>query len=88
MKGSCYAIEAFCAELSPEEISPFVDGMVSQLSQVLSNSQVKEIQEIALSALSSTAMAAEDKFIPHAPALLPLLVNIIQSKDEEYIQLR
>jgi len=88
VKASCYALEAFCGDLSEEEISPFVDGLVQRLAGVLRMTNKTDLQELALAALSSTAMAAGPHFAPHAAGLLPVLVSIMERVDPELIQLR
>ena len=55
--GSCYAIEAFCENLG-EEILPYLQPLMEKLIDLLRNGD-KEIQQLAISAISSTAVAAK-----------------------------
>lgn len=88
VKASCYALEVFCFELTEDMIKPFVDEIVARLSAVLSVGQDKDLTEMALSALSSTASAAGSKFTAHAPVLLPALISYMNRNEPEYILLR
>ncbi|PRP78553.1 hypothetical protein PROFUN_13610 [Planoprotostelium fungivorum] len=88
IKASCYSLEAFCSDLSEEEIAPYVDGLVGRLTGVISSTKNKQLQELALSALSSTAAASGVAFINYAPSLLPPLISFMELSDADHIQLR
>eukprot|EP01117_Protostelium_nocturnum_P017824 TRINITY_DN7326_c0_g1_i1.p1 TRINITY_DN7326_c0_g1~~TRINITY_DN7326_c0_g1_i1.p1 ORF type:complete len:1027 (-),score=371.02 TRINITY_DN7326_c0_g1_i1:121-3201(-) len=87
--GSCYAIEAFCEELEAHQIEPYVDVLVSKLFHVLQTSQNKEIQELALSGINSTAAAATgSQFLKYSPTILPMMMELMKTDRDEYLKLR
>jgi hypothetical protein len=71
---ACYALNALCERLDQDEIGPYTAALVQQLVGVLSASQGQPaVQEMALTALSTTAGAAGKQFAPHVQTVLPVL---------------
>ncbi len=76
---TCYALESFCEHLQGEEILPYAEPLISKLLQLLQEpssgtdpSKQREVQEIAISALSSTAAAAGQ--VIYLSVLLPSIL--------------
>lgn len=61
----CSALDAFCEHLEAREILPYVPQLVEQLLAVLQSSNRPDVQEMALSAVSSIAAAAQGAFQPY-----------------------
>lgn len=57
-------MDAFCEHLEPEEILPYVPQLVDTLMVVLQAGR-PGVQEMALSAVSSIAAAAQGAFQPY-----------------------
>jgi hypothetical protein len=62
------ALDTFCEHLEASEILPYVDQLVEQLMAVLQTGR-PGVQEMALSAVSSIAAAAQGAFQPYTGAL-------------------
>lgn len=60
----CAALDAFCESLDAAEILPYMPQLISELLQVLQMGR-PGVQEMALSAVSSIAAAAEQAFQPY-----------------------
>lgn len=66
---SCAAVDAFCEHLEASEILPYVPQLVEQLMAVLQSGR-PGVQEMALSAVSSIAAAAQGAFQPYTGVLM------------------
>eukprot|EP00878_Enallax_costatus_P019883 GHUV01020993.1.p1 GENE.GHUV01020993.1~~GHUV01020993.1.p1 ORF type:complete len:804 (+),score=291.15 GHUV01020993.1:1449-3860(+) len=84
---ACYALDAFCENLEPSEILPYMPQLVEQLLLVLQNGK-PGVQEMALSAVSSIASAAQQAFQPHTAVMLPVLHHFMQHPGKEYLDCR
>lgn len=62
---ACYILENFCENLQPKTLRPFLGPLMNKLVQLF-RSEKSVTKEMALSAISSTAVAAEKEFIPYA----------------------
>lgn len=62
---SCYVLEMFCESLQPETLRPFLNPLMQRLVTLLQN-PTKLTQEMALTAIAATAVAAELDFLPFA----------------------
>jgi hypothetical protein len=60
---SCYVLEMFCENLQPATLRPFLTPLLTRLAALLQSPQ-KLTQEMALTAIASTAVAAEADFLP------------------------
>ncbi len=62
---ACYVHEMYCENLQPATLRPFLVPLMQRLGSLLQSPQ-RVTQEMALTALSATAVAAEKDFIPFA----------------------
>ena len=61
---SCYVLENFCDGIQPETLRPYLPALLQRLG-VLLQSTNQTTQEMAMSALAATAVAAEIDFLPY-----------------------
>lgn len=61
---SCYVLEYFCESLQPETLRPYLNPLMTRLAKLL-QSEVRTTQEMALTAIAATAVAAEIDFLPY-----------------------
>ena len=73
---SCYVLEYFCEYLQPETLKPYLGPLMGQLA-VLAQSPSRSIQEMALTALSATSIAAEHEFLPYAEGTVGFLNQLL-----------
>uniref|UniRef100_A0A383W429 Importin N-terminal domain-containing protein n=1 Tax=Tetradesmus obliquus TaxID=3088 RepID=A0A383W429_TETOB len=84
---ACYALDAFCESLDAAEILPYMPQLISELLQVLQMGR-PGVQEMALSAVSSIAAAAEQAFQPYTAQMLPVLQHFMQHPGKEHLLCR
>lgn len=84
---SCYVLEEFSEHLSVDNVVPLLPQLAAKLLQ-LTQSPRLSIREMALSALSSTAVAAEEHFAPYAQATMEVLMGPLQAGEERLWTLR
>jgi len=61
---SCYVLEMFLENLSRETLRPFLQPLLTRLMTKLTTVKTRISQEMALTAISSVAVAAEIEFLP------------------------
>lgn len=69
---SCYVLEYFCENLQPDTLRPYLGALMNKLVVLVQSSQ-KGTQEMALSAIAATAVAAEVEFLPYAEGVCTIL---------------
>jgi HEAT-like repeat len=62
---ACFVAEMFVENLQKNTLRPFLHNLLLKLTSLL-NSPKKVTQELALTAISSVAVAAEDEFLPYS----------------------
>lgn len=73
---SCYVLESFCENLQRETLYPYLQQLMDKLALLL-QSPASATQEMALTAISSTAAAAEKDFLPYTPVTCNILSHLI-----------
>lgn len=73
---SCYVLEYFCESLLPETLRPYLNVLMSKLA-ALAVSSHKGTQEMALSAIAATAIAAEHDFLPYTEGVCGYLNQLL-----------
>jgi len=73
---SCYILEHFCEYLQPATLKPYLAPLMNKLGE-LAQSKSRGIQEMALTALSATAIAAEHEFEPYAQGVMGFLTQLL-----------
>jgi hypothetical protein len=73
---SCYVLEYFCEYLQPTTLKPYLAPLMNKLAS-LAQSPSRGIQEMALTALSATAIAAEHEFLPYADGTVEFLSRLL-----------
>jgi hypothetical protein len=73
---SCYVLEYFCEYLQPHTLKPYLAALMNKLAS-LAQSPSRGIQEMALTALSATAIAAEHEFLPYAEPTVGFLNQLL-----------
>lgn len=61
----CYVLEYFCEGLQPATLRPFLNELMTRLAGLL-QAPLRSTQEMALSAIAATSVAAEIEFLPYA----------------------
>ncbi len=84
---SCYALEAFCENVQGDDMIPFLQPLVTRLTEMLQSSG-RKVQEMCLSALASVAMAAADKFTPYFEGVYSLVRVLLTVTGEKELLLR
>ena len=86
---ACYVHEMYCENLQSATLRPFLVPLMQRLGALLQSPQ-RVTQEMALTALSATAVAAEKDFIPFAEVIISFkfaihcLLNISMIKKTLY----
>jgi importin-4 len=73
---TCYVLEMFCENLRPETLRPFLNPLLTRLATLLQSPQ-KHTQEMALTAIAATAVAAEMEFLPYTETICSLLAPLL-----------
>jgi len=84
---SCYALEMFCENLQPETLRPFLVPLMTKLATLI-QSEERTTREMALTAMASTAVAAELEFLPFTPAICSIIQQMIFITDPKQFSLR
>jgi len=84
---SCYVLEELTEHLKVDTVAPLLPDLASKLLQ-LTQSPRLSIREMALSAVSSTAVAAEHHYVPYAAQTVEVLSGPLQAGEERYWTLR
>ncbi|KAK4528301.1 hypothetical protein GAYE_SCF54G6238 [Galdieria yellowstonensis] len=74
------AIINFCEDASPDIVSPYLDGLLRKLLELLASNR-RIVQEQAVSAIAAVADSAEQYFIRYYDSFMPLLKNILYSTE-------
>lgn len=61
----CYVVENFVEALTTETLLTYLPHLMTRLIRVLQTCTDKSVQEIALSAIASSAVSAELGFLPY-----------------------
>jgi len=88
---ACYALDTFCENMDRENILPFMPQLIERLVGVLSHGATTnnhDVQEMALSAIASTAAAAAADFAPYVGAVLPALQHFLTVERSELLPCR
>jgi hypothetical protein len=75
----CGAIEA--------DILPYLQPMMTKFVELLQTPD-REVQEMIIATISSTAISAGKEFMPYYRAVLSLLENAMSVTDEQFVRLR
>jgi hypothetical protein len=73
---SCYVLEYFCESLQPATLRPYLNPLMTRLAALLQSAQ-KSTQEMALTAIAATAVAAEADFLPYTETICTILGQLI-----------
>lgn len=84
---SCYVLEYFCESLQPATLRPYLNPLMTRLANLLQSSQ-KSTQEMALTAIAATAVAAEIDFLPYTETICGILGNLIFSTEPNMFAIR
>jgi len=84
---SCYVLEYFCENLQPATLRPYLNQLMSKLANLLSSSQ-RTTQEMALSAIAATSLAAEADFLPYSEAICGIIGQLIFITEPAMFSLR
>eukprot|EP00602_Paraphysomonas_sp_CaronLab_P003188 CAMPEP_0185039098 /NCGR_PEP_ID=MMETSP1103-20130426/35595_1 /TAXON_ID=36769 /ORGANISM="Paraphysomonas bandaiensis, Strain Caron Lab Isolate" /LENGTH=964 /DNA_ID=CAMNT_0027577857 /DNA_START=417 /DNA_END=3311 /DNA_ORIENTATION=- len=84
---SCYVLENFCENLQSQTLLPFLPMLMERLIRLLHNPK-KSTQEMALAAISATAVASEIHFLPYANAIVEVLKPVLFSSEPMQFSIR
>jgi hypothetical protein len=84
---SCYVAEFFSENLDRDVLKPYLTELLTRLGSLLSSPN-KTTVDMALAAIASLAVAAEEDFLPYTPAICQVLDSLIFNTDEAYFQIR
>jgi len=85
---SLYVLEMFCEKLDPASVRPYLDSLVRKLCHILETTSKRSLQEMALSALAATAVAAEEEFTQYMNPVAELIGRLMTIRDEKMHSLR
>ncbi|THX81302.1 ARM repeat-containing protein [Aureobasidium pullulans] len=83
------ALVNFCEEAEREILTPYLDGLFTNLFDLLRNTKTRYVQEQALSTIATVADSAEAAFAKYYSDLMPLLFNVLktdQSKENRLLR--
>ena len=84
---SCYVLEYFCESLQPATLRPYLNPLMTRLANLLQSAQ-KSTQEMALTAIAATAVAAEIDFLPYTETICNILGTLIFSTEPNMYAIR
>lgn len=84
---ACYILENFCENLQPKTLRPFLGALMTKLVELV-QSDKGMTKEMALSAISSTAVAAETEFIPYTAATCQVLQPLLFLTEPKVFNIR
>lgn len=84
---SCYVLEYFCENLQPEILKPYLAALMNKLVVLIQSSQ-KGTQEMALSAIAATAVAAEHEFLPYTEGICTILRQLLFHSEPNMFPIR
>ena len=84
---SCYVLEYFCESLQPATLRPYLNPLMTRLANLLQSSQ-KSTQEMALTAIAATAVAAEIDFLPYTETICTILGGMMFATEPNMFAIR
>jgi hypothetical protein len=84
---SCYVLECFCQNLESDNILPFLQELMERLVLLLQTGR-KQVQEMAIAAISATAVAAEEEFLPYFQPVIQMMKMPLQATEEDQFPIR
>lgn len=78
----CYAFEHLCEQLKPNIIRPYLSSLVNCVGQ-LAQSNVPNVQEAALYAIASIAVAAGKEFQPYTDNMMTFLEPLLTMTEKQ-----
>lgn len=84
---SCYVLEYFCESLQPATLRPYLNPLMTRLANLLQSAQ-KSTQEMALTAIAATAVAAEIDFLPYTETICGILGTLIFNTEPNMFAIR
>ncbi|MGB4191691.1 MAG: hypothetical protein WBJ81_04000, partial [Rickettsiales bacterium] len=84
---SCYVLEYFCESLQPATLRPYLNPLMTRLAALLQSAQ-KSTQEMALTAIAATAVAAEIDFLPYTETICSILGTLIFNTEPNMFAIR
>jgi len=84
---SCYVLEYFCESLQPQTLRPHLEQLMLRLGKLLQSTD-KNTQEMALTAIAASAVAAEHFFLPYTESICNILGQLIFNTDPAMYQIR
>eukprot|EP01103_Thecamoeba_quadrilineata_P002127 TRINITY_DN1206_c0_g1_i1.p1 TRINITY_DN1206_c0_g1~~TRINITY_DN1206_c0_g1_i1.p1 ORF type:complete len:1083 (-),score=239.40 TRINITY_DN1206_c0_g1_i1:96-3290(-) len=83
----CYALEQFCENMAQSDIAPYAELLMSKLVPLMQFGP-RQVQEIVVSAIASTASAMEESFLPYFELVIGMLRQVLSRTDTESILYR
>lgn len=84
---SCYVLESLTENMEAEAILPYLEPLMEKLVSLVLTSK-PQIQLMAISAIGSTAVGAEEAFEPYFLPTAQMLQPFLQLTDEKFMSLR
>lgn len=85
----CHVLECFCDNMSPEQMMPYLQPMMTGISQLLSKpGQSLAVQENLLTATASAAASSGKLFLPYFGGVIISLLTMMQQTDDRLLRLR
>jgi hypothetical protein len=84
---ACYILENFCENLQPKTLRPFLTSLMTKLLELV-QAEKSMTKEMALSAISSAAVAAESEFIPFTAATCQVLEPLLFLTEQKVFNIR
>jgi len=89
LQGNVLCLDIFCQEMTDEIIMEYVPELIPKLIDVIDrNENIIPVKRHAILTIAACAEVAEDKFAPYAEKLLPLLVQLMNISDPQYVELK
>jgi len=84
---ACYAIEAFCEHLGSDML-PFLAPLLHRLTTLLQQSQERQTQERAVSAIAAVAVGSKADFAPYFDGVYALMRHLLTQSASDMLVLR
>lgn len=84
---TCYVLEYFCENLQPDILRPYLSTLMNKLAVLLQTGD-KGTQEMALTAIAATAVAAEKDFLPYTGAICEVLRQLLFQTEPSMFTIR
>ena len=82
------ALVNFAEGVDAGQLSPFLDGILSRLVQLLSSSNKPALQQQLIATIAAFSSAAEGLFAKYLPTLMPLLKDCCFASEDRILQCR